>query len=286
MTMKVKARIVFDMELIKAEKVLLPIRKPVSKDGDNVHVVELFTDTKEYSYLIDELNKLGADISETRENIYTKEELAASELLQIIPNSYCGFPQPQLDGSYVDISFDSSRGCKECSYGRIQNKPLRLHKPKIGKNDIVGVWWLRELIITSRLKNIIEQENMTGCEIWSVIDHKKKVEFEDLFQVYVTSELPPMSQEANIIMNYEMTLDNETIESKCGTCGRGESLLKGDVIYKHSSLETIKDFNLSKEWFGSCMEIWRWIFVSQRVYRLFQEHNIKGVRFIPVTIVE
>ena len=95
--------------------------------------------------------------------------------------------------------------------------------------------------------------------------------------MYIPSELPAMSSKTNIIMNYDF---------KCSLCGRGECFMKGDKIYERSSLEAIKDFNLSKEWFGSCLGIWRVPFASQRVYRLFQEHNIKGVRFVPATVVE
>lgn len=272
--MRIKSRILFDMERMQAEKLLQPIKKSADKN-DTLQVVELFNDTREYDYLMNELNKLGIEITEQKDNVYSQAEMNTALLLQIVPNSYCGYPQPE-DG-YLEASFDINTGCKKCSYGRIQNRPLRLHKPRIGENDIFGVWWLTVLVITTKLKNIIEQEKLTGCEIWPIIDHNKKTEFEDLYQLYISSELPTMSSKTNIIMNYD---------HKCDLCGRGECFMKGDKIYERSSLKAVKDFNLSKEWFGSCLGIWQVPFVSQRVYRLFQEHDIKGVRFIPVTVVE
>lgn len=281
--MRIKSRILFDMERMQAEKLLQPIKKSADKKY-TLQVVELFNDTKEYDYLMNELNKLGIEITEQKENVYSQSEMNAALLLQIVPNVHCGYPQPE-DG-YLENSFYSDSGCTGCSYGWIQNKPLRLHKPKVGKNDIVGVWWLRELIITTRLKNIIDRENLTGYEVWPVIDHKKNIEFEDLFQLYITSELPPMNKQSNIVTRGEFVIDNTTYSSKCKKCGREECFLEGDVTYSRFSLSSIKDFSLSNEWFGSRMEIYRWPFASQRVYRLFQEHNIKGVRFIPVTVVD
>jgi hypothetical protein len=109
--MRVKSRIVFVMESVQAEKILTVIGQSISKDGDDVHVVELFEDTEEYIYLIDELRKRDIDISETKEEVYSNKELLASELLQVVPNSYCGYPQPESDFSFLDVSFDSNVGC-------------------------------------------------------------------------------------------------------------------------------------------------------------------------------
>ena len=144
-------------------------------------------------------------------------------------------------------------------------------------NDISGVWWLREYVVTRRFKELAESIHLTGCDFWPVIKHGKNEPFEDIFQLKITGEMPVMASETTI--QYD-PLSNERFHCPFG-CGSAN--VEGKVYYYASDLVNVPDFALTKEWLGANFEFWRWPFMSHKVYKLFLENNIKGVRFyLPV----
>lgn len=249
------------------------------------NVIEVFKDAPEYEILLGELNRAGIDYVLDEDEVYTKSELLQSPILRIVPNGHKGgYPQPEGGGkeeNYQSFSFDLNTGCPYCTNGRLQNKPLRLKSSvNFGRNfDISGIWWLRELIVSKKLKELIESSNLTGCEFWPVIKHGKNVPFDDIFQLKITGELPAMSERAEII-HKPFTKDYLNV---C-PYGCGSKFIEGSVCYRGEDLDGVSDFALTKEWFGVNDEFWRWPFMSQKSYRLFVENKIKGVRFYPPVI--
>lgn len=160
----------------------------------------------------------------------------------------------------------------------IQNRPYRLSGSiSLGKTtDISGIWWVEDYIINDRLKNIILENGLTGCEIWPVIMHGADKPFENIFQLKFTGDLPAMAPETNIVYDWARNHPD--------ACSPGADL-KGPVIYRGSDLVDIPDFALTKEWFGARGACWRWPFMSQRAYRVFKENNIKGIRYYPPQII-
>ena len=247
------------------------------KRGDPFYTMDIFTDSKEYQELTEFLKENPPDFrNDTPTEVYTDGELCAAPLLRMIPNAHRGgYPQPDngtIDTNYFSVSFDRSNACPYCTKGMIQARPLRLSgSVKLGKqSDISGIWWLRDYVISGRLKDLILEEGLTGCEIWPVIIHGANKPFDDLFQLKFTGELPAMAPETNII------LDPTRNHSKA--CAPA-TLLEGPVIYRKADLTNIPDFALSKEWFGGNGEYWRWPFMSQRAYQLFKRNKIKGIRW-------
>ena len=267
--MRIQSKIIFHMEPSSAEKILVPLGLPVKKT-DTMQVVNIFVDLSQYIDLITTLTSMKVYFSDRQ------EEIEESELLTIIPNAYCGYPQPDMDGSFREISYDINSACSKCSNGMIQNAPLRMVKPKLGKNDITGIHWVYEYVITLKLKNLIEQAGLTGHEFWPLIDHKKKTPFEELYQLFIKNVMPPMSTKANIVRSPGIELCD---------CGKTGFMLKGIPAYERESLKSIQDFNKTHEWLGGMKGTWQLPIVSKRVYDLVKENNIRGVRFEPVQLI-
>lgn len=277
--MRIKNHVAFclkDKEHLNRIRRIVEPKYPVKGDHP-IYTVDIFTDSPEYQGLSDFFTSNPPDYrNDTPTEVYTEGELCAAPLLRMIPNAHRGgYPQPEngtLETKYIGVSFDRSNACPYCTKGMVQNRPLRLRgSAKLGKqSDISGIWWLRDYVISRRLKDLILEERLTGCEIWPVIIHGTNKPFEDLFQLKFTGELPAMAPETNII------LDPTRNHSKA--CAPA-TLLEGPVIYRRADLTNVPDFALSKEWFGGHGEYWRWPFMSQRAYQLFKKHKIKGIRW-------
>lgn len=147
-------------------------------------------------------------------------------------------------------------------------------------NDISGIWWLRDYIVTQKLRGLIEAAELTGVEFWPIVKHGSGQPFEDLFQLKITGVLPPMSPKTVI------EFDSLTGYKFACEYGCGARTVKGRVHYRACDIASIPDFALSQEWFGSGLEKWSWPFMSHRAYQLFHDNKIKGIRWYPPAIDE
>ena len=247
--------------------------------------LEVFNDSPEYDCLRKAFERYGQDPYELKDQIFTSKELSSALILRMVPNShYGGYPQPEtnVERGFLGVSYDLEAGCPYCTKGMLQNRPLRLKSGiKMGKrSDISGIWWIREYIVTSRAKQIIEENRLSGCEFWPVIQHGKDTPFEGIFQLKITGELPAMASQT--VFNFD-PLDD--IPRACKN-GHGWTSIEGRVHYQASDLIDVPDFALTKEWLGGNGELWRWPFMSQKAYRVFKENKINGVRFYPPAIVD
>lgn len=284
--MRIKSHVVLSLEEESLIESVYSIVKPkyrIKCNGD-LYIMDMFTDSVEYQTLMEFLERNPATSkNEVFTETYDDKELAQALLLQMIPNAYQGgYPQPEsgtLETKYISVSFDRSNACPYCTKGIIQDRPLRLRNNiKLGRqSDISGIWWLRDYVISGRLKDLILEEGLTGCEIWPVIMHGADKPFEDLFQLKFTGELPAMAPETNIILDPTMNHPK--------ACSPG-TRLEGPVIYRRDDLIDIPDFALSKEWFGGNGAYWRWPFMSQRAYQLFKRNKIKGIRWSLPKIID
>ena len=273
--MREKSKIIFHMKPSKFETVLssLQITAQISQD-DTMQVINLFKDTLHYKRLFEWLTNHKIDFTEFTEIVYSKKEIDSAEFLRIIPNVYCGYPQPE--DSYQDISYDLQSKCPKCSNGILQKAPLQMLKPQMGNNDVAGIHWIDELVITDKLKNLIEKESLSGFEIWPIIDAKRKIPCNGVYQLFIVGKMPPMSSKASIIRA-------EGIEP-C-ECRKKGYMLKEIPIYNNNSLNNVKDFNKTFEWLGGLVETSQLIIVKKRIYDLFMNNKIKGVRFEPTKII-
>ncbi|MDR1158626.1 MAG: hypothetical protein LBK75_10070 [Oscillospiraceae bacterium] len=293
--MRIEARLVLDFRGIPEERardvlVFVGLKREIEeKYLTGLQVVKIYKDCDKYKILRQKLKEFEIDFLETEDEIFTKKELLSSPILCIIPNAHRGgYPQPEggeKEENYQGHSYDLDTGCKYCTRGRLQNRPLRLKSSvKMGNNDMSGIWWMRELVVTKKLRNLIEDAELTGCEFWPLIKHGKNVPFEDIFQLKIVGTLPAMSAKTNIIYEREWIFEGRKMKSCPYGCG--ERYVKGSIYYCASDLVSILDFALTQEWFGSNDEYWRWPFLSQKAYRLFVDNKIKGVRFYPPVVVE
>lgn len=279
--MRIKTRFSFNPgrgnEHIAKEALIIAGQIPTQKNSSGMCVIELYEDDLHYDDLLEFFDNNNISPVVFDDEVFTEKERLAASFMRMVPNSHKGgYPQP--DGKYIDASYDENSGCSECTYGKIQNRPLRLSgSVKMGKrDDISGIWWMRELIVTKRFKELAEKAGLTGCEFWPVIKHGKNEPFEDIFQLKITGIMPKMAEETEIVQDSEYS----------NKCGHMRTYVEGRIRYNASELESVPDFALTQEWFGMWGEYWRWPFMSQKAYRFFKENKISGMRFYPPEILD
>ena len=284
--MRIKSRFVFPLafELEDAFYARINMPMPQKKIRDTLRVIEVYKDTEEYVTVIEALQEFGVTCKPDETIEFSKSEMESAPLLQMIPKHHRGgYPQPEnpVDGKdYLRVSFDMSTGCPTCTNGHLQNNPLHLRSnTKLGTADITGVWWLNEFIVSQRAKDIIEKAGLTGCEFWPLIKHKTGEYFEDIYQLKITAELPPMAEQTTFYKN-NLFFGGAV----CPNCD-GEQVLKSLAYYHADVLEDLPDFALSNEWNGARSNRWRLPFMSQKAYRLFQKEKLKGIWWIPAIVL-
>lgn len=284
--MRIKVRFVFPMDHDIADLFFAKINMPMKerKIKDTLRVIEVYKDTDDYIGVTEALKEFGVTCKPTETMEFNKVEMESAPLLRMIPKHHrAGYPQPEKGSktnNYLSISFDFNTGCPYCTRGWLQNAPLHLRNDvKLGTADITGIWWLNEFIVSKKLREIIEQAKLSGCEFWPVVSHKTGEYFEDIFQLKITAELSPMAEETNIYRN-DYFLGQPVCPAGCG-----ELVVKGLAYYHSAVLQNLSDFALSNEWNGARGDRWRLPFVSQKTYRLFQKHKIKGVWYQPAIVL-
>jgi len=278
--MKIQTRITFTIEdRKKAERILDSLDLPINEKS-NTYAVILLVDDDKYRLLTNELSNRSIHFLELCEMTFNQDELNEAEFLRMAPAGYWGYPQPENDFGYQQESYDKSSECSFCGSGAKQIKPFLVKsQPKFGMNDILAINWEYEFLITLKLKSLLEDAELTGVEFWSILNFKKRKTITDYYQLYITNELPCISPRTEFeIVNFERV----KIPCPCGKIGR--NLSTHQIIYKQRDLNNAKDFNKTHEWLGGGYGTTQWKIVSNRVYQLFRDHNIKRVKFEPILI--
>jgi len=247
-----------------------------------------------FNVLIEELQKdphLARPGSISIETRYTRKELGSAELLIWGPTN-----QAIEDDCYDFFAEDEEhrdlyRYCSACGAPHEQIREIVINKARMGKRE-VSLTYSNEVILSERVGQLLQEQGLTGFELWPVHHYKKAYKGEPtLYQLRVTHVLPPMASPP--------TEFDPVWTRHCEVCGRTGHYLRRehwwgkihyyedtDVYYPRSVLKVVKDFNHTVEWFGDLRVTHRWIIITQRVYRLLLEHKVKNWAAVPVYLAE
>lgn len=203
---------------------------------------------------------------------YSKKELSEALYFQL----YLGiYGTSDYTDSY-QTEYEKITKCKFC--GREKEKQvsdLYIDKLKFGKKDI-ATNCRKEIIISENLKNILEENNVSGISFGNVhhFNNKRIKNNPTLYQLFIGNILPKMSNK--ILVEKDTTY--------CEFCKNYGILLRSLSYYKKEDISFLEDFNLSHEYFGGGYSGVRNFIISKKVYNLFKQYKIKSVRFDIVQI--
>jgi hypothetical protein len=250
-----------------------------------IHAVYMFVDDSKYEQFKVELEKLqGRPVLDHKAAVYSEYEMADASFFELSITSEWGFPQPEDDFAYREVSFDRSTACPLCGEGMRQVKPYYITGcPRFGKNDITSLGWTYALLVTEKLKGLIEAASLTGVQFWPLLRYRKKNPVQEpiksAYQLYNTNELPPVSPTTEIPIVWN--LPQKKKPCKCGKLGRNFPI---QFHYKRADLSQARDFNKTNEWLGGMLATSQAEIVSRNVYNLFAQNKIRGARFNPVLV--
>lgn len=225
--------------------------------------------------LIKELERNEISVSTRKERVYTKSDIDDAKLLLLYGTAMCG------DGYNVyGTKFEPSNKCSKCGFGEVQVSDLIIDKTKMSKKDF-AVTYNNEMVISKRVAEILEENKLTGFELWPVYHYTTKMRNElELYQIMPTNILPLMLSPPTVI---------EKSKEYCNLCGNSSQGLQSQPYYKREDLKIICDFNKSCEFFGVKLTRGTPIqvpIISQKSYQIFKENKVRNIKVEPVVIVD
>ncbi|MDE6593213.1 MAG: hypothetical protein K2K57_09150 [Oscillospiraceae bacterium] len=166
----------------------------------------------------------------------------------------------------------SDKYCSACdTHQRIPAEKVFINKCEFRGKDISCSDNLNnEILLSDKIKNLIEENNLTGVEFYPAHHYSKMIKNDyPVWRMAVTSILPPVDK----------SMDTEIIEGYCDVCKCHHILPLSYLRYKNSDLQQAADFNLSREHFGAGWYGSPELIVSRRVYNIFKGNNVKGVKY-------
>jgi hypothetical protein len=74
---------------------------------------------------------------------FSEAEVEAARWLQLLSDWHHGYPQPEDDFGYRDLTYDLSAYCSMCGIGAVQKAPFRMRRePRWGRRGILQLNWV------------------------------------------------------------------------------------------------------------------------------------------------
>ncbi len=251
--MKIKYQIVQDWN--KTQITFLDNNGIKQSEGlSQLHIEEKkYLDLKDF---FDSLNTMAIRYPE-----FTKKELTESLLSAKSGGHTHGYPMPDMDGGYLDLTYDLSDYSKSSGIGKKQKDAFRLKNvPKTGKKRMFGLGWIfDEYFVDIELYN--EVFKPLGIKSRPVLKYKK----DEPFDTHVQLVLEETDEDLN--------LEGNPIE-KCEESGRWKYQPMPQGFYPQYQ-NIIAPIFKSKEWFGTGAEARKRIFLTKELREKLIEIKIE-----------
>ena len=220
---------------------------------------------------------------------FTKEEIMSAEWVKIYPSHFGGYPMPNLDDAWQNVSFNAGQECQICGIGRRQVGPIHLKgEPKLGRNHFMGIFWVYDIFAKNEIFDVLTQKGITGFKAYPAIHYKKKTPLETIKQLKVIGELAPGVIADNLTLAdvEKITADN-IITHENYPCGHIKYVGLGRGMYKYSRNIFGEKLDLVKthEWFGGGHSAVQLILASAKFVKVYMENNWKGLSLNPIELV-
>ena len=276
--MEIKQHIGFRNEL--APELLSYLRKnSICFSGDKVISSLEITESNPHWEQINRYIKMYG-ISTITETEFSKNELSQAEWLRIRSIWKNGYPQPENDYAYEELTYTREQCCDECGCGLIQIDAFRLNKQtNWGKRHFFELNWVGDEIFTSNIaKTVFDKNKITGITFRCVKNKSNTDRIPDTYQLAVPFLL-------------EKGLDLErTVFKKiyiCPQCKETKYLHsgRGPIAFKKEIFTDAPDIVKTQEIFGDGHYATRLILIRQKVYQTIIENNLeKGLVFEKVEL--
>lgn len=249
------------------------------EDGDDLSVLDIYESNDHWPHInsIVQSEKLFC----ASETIYSKEEKSQAEWLSIRSQWRFGYPQPENDFGYENITYSRRNYCSFCSCGLKQVGPFRIKKtPKWGKRHFAELNWIGdELFVDNGVMEIFTQAGITGVSFLEVRNQTGAEVINGIHQLGIDR-----------IVEHGLQTDYASIRavSYCTQCKTPKFLPSGigTLRFNREIFENQPDVVKTEEMFGSDHYAARIILVRQKVYQQIIKNKLeRGLVFEPVELI-
>jgi hypothetical protein len=203
---------------------------------------------------------------------FTQQECTEADLLVLWPTWHCGYPMPDNDFGYRNLTYDPHDRCTKCGRGAIQKTPFRMKgEPRWGKNHILQLNWIFDEYFVK--PEVWEQVfRPFGIDIVPVVRNKTGQGLETVVQLKI-----------DCIVESDLRSSGLPYE-KCEKCHQVKYLPHTRGMFPPFTYmgKGPKPIFKTKEYFGSGGIANREVIVSQQLYAAIAAAKLKGVSFMPV----
>ena len=276
--MEIKNRMVFRVETAPNLFAYLKQNKISFEEENGIVVCEIYESDCHWKSISKILTQ--DKVFRTFETEFSKEELKNAEWLYMRSQWRFGYPQPEDDFGYKNITYTRNNCCDACGCGLIQKKPFLIKKtPNWGRRCIGELDWVSDaMFVNERAKSVFEMEKISGISFWEVMNKTGSEPLWGIYQLKIETEL-----ENGLISEGRRVRERV----RCEDCGTIKNLTNGAGVFKFQKqiFDNKPDIVLSGDWFGADKYATKIILVKQRVYQMLVEHKLdKSLVFEPINL--
>jgi len=201
---------------------------------------------------------------------FSQDDLEKSDLLHMNPGWMSGYPMPDMDLGYRQMTYDLTDYCHNCGIGRIQKAPFRMcREPKWRKHHVMMLNWVfDEYFVRPEVWERVFRKY--GVECMPVLKHKTGQPLEKVVQLKIdTFATAPLKM-------------GDAPYETCPTCHRTKFLPHCRGFFPPFAAKQSADIFKTREYFGSGAEARHEIIISSRLFRELTNAKLHGVRFAAI----
>lgn len=208
---------------------------------------------------------------------FTREEILCAEWVLLNPLYFedDGYPEPHLDGTWRNVSFNAGKECPACGIGIEQTGPIHLKgEPKLGKNDFVSIFWTYSTFARFEVFEILQRKDINGFEPIPVVHHSLRTPLKTVKQLRITQ------------VNKACIIDDNLVRDNT-TCGhvKYNVLATGMMKFSRDAFSKVPDLMRTHEWFGSGHSAFQLVLASAKFVQIYLECKWRGLYLAPIELV-
>ncbi len=249
------------------------------KKNGSLCIIDIYESSPYWSDISAILGKEKAlCISDTR---FSKKELQSAEWMTLRSVWHNGYPQPEGNFDYEDITYTRDNKCSQCGVGLRQIDSFRLKKaPNWGSRHFMMLNWIEdELFVSEHAKNLLERSGFTDISFSHVKNKSGKEILPDVFQLNIRNVIPKGLVEGGRNLREIPTCSqcNSTVYHPSGI---------GMHSFRKEIFDSAPDIVKTTDMFGWGKAASPLIIVNQKVYRFIIENRLeRGLEFQPIELV-
>ena len=202
---------------------------------------------------------------------FTERERRDAKWLAMSSTWLHGYPMPDEDNGYMEMTYDPTRCCGKCGLGLVQRAPFRMaREPRWGRRHVLQLNWVFD-------------QYFVKPEVWQAVFRKYGIECMPVIHNRTGQELKSVVQLQIDVVAPERLVVKEERCNTCPACGvpKYEPHTRGkfpgfasEVVGPHA-LKTQEIWGSGHRAFGE-------VLVSQELYGAIAAARLRGVRFEPL----